>query len=367
MKTRILCLTTILSAILCLSAFAYTPPFNSDPKSGAAQLQKALSKYYEVARKGGWHKIVLSRKYYTRGQSSEEIKQVKERLRMTGDFNSSDDSPLFTEELSSAIRKVQRSFGEVETGVIDNLLVKDLNVPVHERVEQLEVNLDRWQSMQEQSAGTHLIANIPEFRLHVYEGNDEVFNMAIIAGKEGKETVTFNNEMKYIVFSPYWNVPQSIINEEIHPAMSKDRNYLRNNGYEMASDGSIRQKPGAGNSLGLVKFVFPNNYGIYFHDTPYKSLFKLQTRTFSHGCIRLAEPAKLAEYLLRNSPGWTAEKIQSAMHSGKEQRVNLPKSVPVMITYYTAWVDDDGLVNFRDDIYGLDKEAAKKLMKTAKL
>ncbi len=343
----------------------------NDPRAQFDLLQKELTRLYDIEKNGGWNKIVLTKKYYTKGQSSPEIKEVKQHLQLLGYLSSKDDSPLFTDELSQAVRKAKRSFGQVETGVIDADLIKALNVPIENRIEQLEVNIDRFRNMSQENTGTRLVANIPEFKLHVYEGQEHVFDMAIVVGREGKETVTFNDEMKYIVFCPYWNVPTSIVQEEIIPAMRKNKNYLNNNNYEVTgTEGglqAIRQRPGPGNSLGLVKFVFPNSHGIYFHDTPMKSLFKLQKRTFSHGCIRLAEPVKLATYLLRNDPGWTEEKIKAAMNTGKEQRVNLSTPVPVIITYLTAWVDDTGLLNMRDDIYGLDKEAAKKLVRTAKL
>jgi L,D-transpeptidase YcbB len=195
----------------------------------------------------------------------------------------------------------------------------------------------------------------------VYEGTKQVFDMDIVVGSEEHKTVTFDDEMTNIVFSPYWNVPPSIVENEILPAMRSDKDYLRNHNYEITGyeDGLpvIRQKPGPENSLGQVKFVFPNEHGIYFHDTPAKGLFQYPKRTFSHGCIRLANPAKLAEYLLRNSPGWTEEKIRTAMKSRKEQSVKLPTKVAVSLSYYTAWVDEQGQLQLRQDIYGLDKQA----------
>lgn len=243
--------------------------------------------------------------------------------------------------------------------MVDALLIKQLNIPVEDRIQQLLLNMQRFKNASPTNSGTRLVVNIPEYKLHVYEGQQEVFNMDIVVGTEEHKTVMFNDEMTNIVFSPYWNVPESIVENEILPAMNRNKSYLRNNGYEITGYENglpvIRQKPGPQNSLGQVKFVFPNEHGIYFHDTPAKGLFQYPKRTFSHGCIRLAEPTKLAEYLLRNSHGWTAEKIKKTMDSGKEQSVKLPKPVAVTITYYTAWVDDEGLLQLRQDIYGLDK------------
>jgi murein L,D-transpeptidase YcbB/YkuD len=328
-------------------------------------LQKQLNRFYEIEKKGGWKKIVTSKKFFLKGQSDAVIKQVKERLRISEDFNSNDTSSLFTDELVAAVTKVQKRFGFKQNGVIDIPLIKELNVPVGNRIVQLEANMERLRTQPPATTGTRLVANIPEFKLHVYEGSRHVFEMAIVVGTESNRTVAFNDEMTQIVFSPYWNVPPSIVQNEILPAMRKNRNYLRHNGYERIGmeDGlpAIRQKPGPGNSLGLVKFVFPNSHSIYFHDTPAKSLFEVRKRTFSHGCIRLAEPAKLAQYLLRNDQYWTPQRIEQAMHSGKEQVVTLKQPVAVSITYFTAWVDEEGLLNLREDIYGKDKEMSRKI------
>ncbi len=163
--------------------------------------------------------------------------------------------------------------------------------------------------------------------------------MDIVVGTSANRTVIFNDTLKYVVFSPYWNIPRSIVRNEILPGIRKSANYLARKNMEQTgfSNGLpvIRQKPGGSNALGRVKFIFPNSYSIYFHDTPSKSLFENKKRAFSHGCIRLAEPTKMAEYLLQNQPEWTAGKINEAMNSSKEKWVSLKEPVPVMITYFT--------------------------------
>jgi murein L,D-transpeptidase YcbB/YkuD len=189
--------------------------------------------------------------------------------------------------------------------------------------------------------------------------------MKVVVGAVAHNTVIFNGNMKYIVFSPYWNVPPSILRKEIIPGIKRNKNYLANHNMEW-NGGAVRQKPGPRNSLGLVKFLFPNSYNIYLHDTPSKSLFNESKRAFSHGCIRLSEPKRLAEYLLRNDPAWSEASITKAMNSGKEKYVTLKQTIPVFIGYFTAWVDHDGKLNFRDDIYGHDKEMAEHLFATAK-
>lgn len=355
---------TLIVSIMFSGAIALANPGVGTPAQYDL-LQKELDRYIEIERNGGWPKISMGKKHYMKGETAAQVAVIKQRLRATGDFTSADTSRVFTDELATAVKTVQRRFGFPENGVVDNQLAKELNIPVQTRINQIRVNMERLKSFPASTGGTRLIANIPEFTLHVYEGDREAFKMAIVVGKESNKTVVFNDEMKYIVFSPSWHVPASIVKNEILPAMRGSREYLwRHNyvieGYENGIP-KIRQLPGKGNALGQVKFVFPNNHNIYFHDTPSKSLFALRKRAFSHGCIRLAEPGKLAEYLLRNEPGWSPEKIRKAMASGKEQHVNLPSPIGISIAYFTVWVDESGLVNFREDIYGHDKADARKL------
>jgi L,D-transpeptidase YcbB len=329
------------------------------------QMQKELDRYYEIQKDGGWKPIKAGKKFYQKDESDPVVSTIKARLRASGEFRSRDKSPKFTQELVGAVKKAQRLFGFKENGVVDAALIRELNRPVEYRIAQLQVNMERMRTLPAVQEGTYLVANIPEFRLHVYEDGRHLFDMAIVVGTEGNRTVTFNDEMKQIVFSPYWNVPPSIVKNEILPAMQRSRSYLKRNGYEQTGTENglpvIRQLPGSLNALGGVKFLFPNSYNIYFHDTPAKSLFEVRRRTFSHGCIRLAEPARLAEYLLRNVPGWTPEKVSRAMKAGKEQWVELPHAIPVSITYFTAWVDHQGQLQFREDVYGHDKEAAARV------
>jgi murein L,D-transpeptidase YcbB/YkuD len=199
------------------------------------------------------------------------------------------------------------------------------------------------------------MVNIPQFLLMAHRGNNIEWSCPVVVGKSTNKTAIFKGTMKYVVFSPYWNVPRSIMNKEILPAMRRNKNYLENHDMEW-NGGKIRQKPGPQNSLGLVKFLFPNSFNMYLHDTPSKSLFKEEKRAFSHGCIRVSEPKKLAVFLLENDPEWTSEKIDEAMNSGKEQYVTLRKTVPVYIVYFTAFVDDKGKLNFREDIYHRDNQ-----------
>ncbi len=350
----IACLVLVFSFINNLQA---APPVEWPAQ--ASLLQKQLDRLTEVAGSGGWGTIQAKQKFYQKGQKAPAVVQIKYRLYRSGDLAENDKTDVFTEELAQAVQKLQRRFGFTENGVVDAALVKQLNIPVEKRIAQIHANLGRLQQLKQPAGGTWLVANVPEYKLHVYENNQQVFDMNIVVGSLDNKTVLFSDEIQYLVFSPYWNVPPTIVAEEILPAMRRNPFYLRNNGYEKTGteDGlpKIRQKPGAKNSLGRVKFVFPNSHNIYLHDTPAKSLFSLKKRAFSHGCIRLAEPAKLAEYLLRQQPQWSASQIEQAMNSGKEQRVDLSAPVPVAITYFTAWVDQEGQLNFREDVYGMDQ------------
>jgi murein L,D-transpeptidase YcbB/YkuD len=184
--------------------------------------------------------------------------------------------------------------------------------------------------------------------------------MNVVVGATAHSSVIFSGDMKYVVFSPYWNVPPDILKNEILPGIQKNPKYLAQHRMEW-NNGAVRQLPGPQNSLGRVKFLFPNSYNIYLHDTPAKSLFNESKRAFSHGCIRLAEPQKLAEYILRGDSAWTKQRIVKAMSGTREQYVTLKKTIPVFIGYFTSWVDRGGQLNFRDDIYGHDKKMAAHL------
>jgi len=175
------------------------------------------------------------------------------------------------------------------------------------------------------------------------------------------KTVIFSGNMSYIVFSPYWNVPQSIINKDVKPGMARNKNYLAKHNMEW-NNGQVRQKPGKNNSLGLVKFMFPNSHNIYLHDTPSKSLFEKDSRAFSHGCVRVGKPRDLAITLLKDDPDWTPERIDKAMNAGKETSYTLKNKIPVYIGYFTAWVGENGEINFYEDIYNRDQRLAEIMM-----
>jgi len=329
-------------------------------------LRRKLVQYDKIADNGEWDSIKISPKAkYKPGDSSVVIGALKKRLAVYDENQISDSTNRYDSAFAELVKRSQKSFGLKEDGIIDKPLIDQLNVPIKARIEQMLINLERMRWLPEKPDSNRIVVNIPEFMLHVLENNKQVMKMNIVVGKEGSGTVIFNDELKYIVFSPYWNVPRSIVKNEIVPAMKRNKNYLQSHHMEVTGNSGglpvVRQLPGAWNSLGRVKFLFPNNYNIYFHDTPEKDLFSREKRAYSHGCIRLSDPVKMAEYLLRNDSSWTAVKIKDAMMQGKEKWVTLKTPVPVYISYYTAWVDGTGLLNFRDDIYSHDKQMAEHL------
>jgi murein L,D-transpeptidase YcbB/YkuD len=330
------------------------------------KLKEQLARYTDIAKKGGWPMVNISgKKPLKQGESSPDIATVKTHLYLTGDLPVNDTSMIFNDTLTLALQSFQERFGLKTTGTINAETIKELNVPAIERVKQLLINLERMRWMPSQPEGKLILVNIPEFVLHVLENGKKVFDMKIVVGKEGHNTMMFTKTLNQIVFSPYWNVPPSIVKDELLSEMAKDPNYLANQNMEITgeSDGipEIRQLPGEKNALGKVKFLFPNSHNIYFHDTPAKSLFERNRRAFSHGCIRLSEPEKMAGYLLQNNPSWDEMKIIEAMNTGQEQFVKLKDPVEVFITYYTAWVDEEGRLNFREDIYKHDAKIKRKM------
>lgn len=360
---------TFLLSLLLLSGFIWPGIVHAQTQNNTAeankkqykQLSKAVNEYQKIKNRHDWTPISLSDKQVLKlNDTSEVIRKIYDRLKFLEDLQSFRSTDIFTTKLEDAVKRFQLRHGLEDDGIIGPAFIRALNMPLEKRIEQLEVNMDRLQMDTLPLTGSRIIANIPEYRLYVYEDNKEVLTMDIVVGKSTDPTMVFADTMEHIVFSPYWNVPASIVKKEILPQMNKNAGYLKKNNMEITGkvDGLpvIRQKPGPENSLGKVKFLFPNQHSIYFHDTPSKSLFERNSRAFSHGCIRLSKPMELARYLLRDQPEWSDEMILEAMNSGIEQWVNLIEAVPVSIIYYTAWVDQSGMVNFRDDIYGHDQE-----------
>jgi murein L,D-transpeptidase YcbB/YkuD len=371
---------SLLDSMVNKPADAFEEPVNRQYKLLRDQL-----KILAVLERSPWDSLKASRKLYKQGERDTIVAAVKQRLHVLGDLANADTSQLFTPLLDTAIRSFQDRMGLKTDGTIQPALLNTLNVSPHKRIQQILINMERIRWMPAESPAEYLLVNIPAFKLYVYDNNKLDWSCNVVVGKPGANTVIFSNEMKYVVFSPYWNVPPGILVNEVLPAMRRNPGYLARQNMEVVTgSGSpvnagslnwskysggnfpyiIRQKPGGKNALGKVKFLFPNEYNIYLHDTPSKGLFGENKRTFSHGCIRVSEPQHLAEWLLRKDAAWTPQKIVAAMNGSKEKFIGLKEKVPVYIGYFTAFVDSNGRLNFRDDVYGHDARLAATLFGT---
>lgn len=324
-------------------------------------LREQLKRYYEIERLSSWTPLIITEKKVRRGDTGAAIIQLKNKLSLLGDLPVADSGNRFDESLELAVKRFQSRYGLKEDGVIGGSTLRELSQPIDRRIRQILVNMERIRWVPEEPKSDYLLVNIPEFKLHVYEQGKYTHNMNVVVGTSTNSTVIFTGSLKYVVFSPYWNVPPGILKNEVLPGIARNPNYLASHNMEWYGNRKVRQKPGPKNSLGLVKFLFPNNYNIYLHDTPSKSLFKEDKRAFSHGCIRVSDPEWLADWLLRSDSTWTPVAIAKAMNAGKEKYVTLKQEVPVFIGYFTAWVDREGRLNFRDDIYGHDAKMIKKM------
>lgn len=329
-------------------------------------LKNKLLAYALIAERGGWDSLKLGiRKKLMEGEEDTLVTQVKRRLSLSGQYREDDSSNVFTPELKDSLKIVQQAFGLTGDGELGPATLTALNVSVEQRMRKILVNMERLRWLPAQPDSTWILANIPSFRLQVFDDDTTLQQMNIVVGTAGTRTVIFSDSLKYIVFSPYWNVPPSIVRNEILPAMKKNTNYLKRSRMEQVGTNGglpvIRQLPGPGNALGQVKFLFPNEYNIYLHDTPAKTYFSQNKRAFSHGCVRVGKPFELTKCLLRGDSSWNNGKILKAMTSRKEQWVTLQHPVPVFITYFTSWVDNNGRLQFWDDIYQHDERMINHL------
>ena len=336
-------------------------PFNSQYK----KLQNQLHYYYAIQKLFPTDSLVLDNNILQVGDSSNIIPSLKKRLYLLEDLAINDNTNIFDSSLLFAIYQIQKRYGLPISSNINNSFIQILNKPISRLIQQILINLERARWLPQEKDSNYFLVNIPEFTLHVFDNAVNTWDMNVIVGKAATSTVIFSGNLKYIVFSPYWILPNNIVKNEILPNFKKDQNYLEKNNMEQYGNSNglpmIRQKSGPKNALGLVKFLFPNSYEIYFHDTPNKNYFSSTNRSLSHGCIRLSEPKKLASYLLRNDTSYTENKIDSLMNLPKEKWIGLPKAIPVFIVYFTTWVDKNGLLNFRNDIYGHDEKMKTKL------
>jgi murein L,D-transpeptidase YcbB/YkuD len=358
-----------------------------------AELVRALAEYREIFRRGGWPEV-RGRSRLRRGDRGARVAALLRRLRTTGDLRSSaEPKPVYDRAVAKAVARFQARHGIPSDGIVGAATLAALNVPVEDRIQQIKLNLERYRWLPAEFEPRHIYVNIPEYELYGYDRGKPVLKMRVMVGDQYQDaTPVFADTMTFVVFRPEWYVPQRILVEEMIPEIRKKRSYLVRHHLEVVDANReslvlnprrvnwsrvdttqirMRQKAGSTNQLGLVKFMFPNQFAVYLHDTPDRDLFTRPRRTLSHGCVLVENPVELADYALAGQDEWNEEKIREAMetpHSADEggvldsNTVTLARPVPVYIVYLTAFVRD-GVLNFRRDVYGKDREAIARLGK----
>ncbi len=353
-----------------------------------ARLKAALADYRRIQQAGGWSRLPDGETLKL-DMRDPQVALLRQRLVEAGDLESPGADPeLFDLELEEAVKWFQYRHGLDQDGAVGPKTRAALNVPVEVRIDQMLLNMERRRWMPDDLGRRYIFVNLADFILKVVDGPKTIYDSRVVVGKPYHRTPVFSGDMTYIVINPYWHVPPSIARNEILPAVIKDPGYLSKKSFTVLSSwgadaavldpGSIdwpslkgkriaykfRQDPGDGNALGRIKFMFPNQFNVYLHDTPSKSLFARTVRSFSHGCIRVQNPANLAEVVLAGMEGWSLASIKAAIGNNKRRIVRLDEPLPVHLTYLTAWVNKDSSVHFRDDIYDRDKRLREALVRS---
>lgn len=330
------------------------------------KLQDVLKKYKKIERSNKWKPIVPAESPYKELRPdavSNTIAQVRTRLYILGDLPKDSKSDVYDRELMDAVMKYKVRNGFKPNYILAEEHIKEMNIPLADKMETLQLNMERCRAIAAQIAASdeYVLVNVPSYEL-IYVKNGKVqLTSSVFVGAPLTKTTIFNSEIDRIVFSPYWTVPQSIVQNELKSKIASDPNYLAEKNMEVVN-GQVRQKPGPDNSLGLVKFMFPNPDDIYMHDTPSKTLFDFEKRTFSHGCVNVKLAKELAIAMLKDYPEWTPEKIDKAMDGKTENSFKLTKKVPIFITYFTSLVNEKGEIGFFQDVYEKDAELDKTLV-----
>ena len=351
------------------------------------KLRKKLNSYKTIAENGGFQDVDLGR-VVDKGMRGYDIKQIKLRLKQTDDFNG-DINIQFDEQLHRAVINFQKREGLIPDGIVGKDTEIALNKDIDKKLKQITINMERMRWLPQKLGDIYIFVNIADYKLNVVEEQKNVMDMKVIVGKEQRSTPVFSDEINHLVINPAWNLPRSIAVEDKLPIIKENIDYLTNYNYKVLkiSEGKfeevdpkeidwegidkenfnyyLKQEPGPNNALGRIKFMFPNKYSVYLHDTPQKELFNKTERSFSSGCIRLEDPFKLAEYILKKNDLWEPDKIENILTSQEETKIDLPKEIPIHIIYMTSWVNDKNQLQFRDDIYNRDKrliEAFNKII-----
>jgi murein L,D-transpeptidase YcbB/YkuD len=338
-------------------------------------LRSALGRYRQIAASGGWPVVTqgMPDSVLRAAVHARHVPEMSDSASGETDVHTALDSATEATQAKHAARsplaaelvRFQAHHGLSASGRLDKETLAALNITADERVQQIAANMERHRWLPRTLGSRYIYVNVPAFRLDAYDSGQKALSMRVVVGAEyqGRTTPTFSDSMEVAVFRPYWNITPDIQRLEIAPKVASNPGYLESQNMEYYKDGGvtrIRQRPGGKNSLGLVKFLFPNDFNIYLHDTPAKALFAQDDRAASHGCIRVEKPAELAQWVL----GWDAARVQAAMNDGADnQTVKLPHKIPVYIVYFTAYLRDGELV-FADDLYGRDEALEKQIPAT---
>lgn len=315
-----------------------------------------------------------------RNYRGKRVSVLRSRLMISGDLGEIDnrETAMFDRDLEKAVKRFQKRHGLRVDGMAGAKTLKALNVTIVERINQIKANMERLRWIPNNFGRRYVLVNIASFSLHTIDNKEKVLSMRVVVGKKSRGTPVFKSRITHVELNPYWNIPPKIASEDILPKILKDADYLskeRIKVYEGWGKNApeidpelikwsklssqyfpykLRQEPGSKNALGRIKFFFPNKFDVYLHDTPARGLFNEIKRDFSSGCIRIEKPIELAGYLLNGDPRWTREKIPEIINEGKNQMIWVTKPIDIYMLYLTAWIDEEGILNFRDDIYGRD-------------
>ena len=349
------------------------------PQPGYRALKEALKRYRAISQQGGWP-VLPDNASWRKGDYGARFYLLRKRLELSGDLDSAESgySYLFDDSLETAVRQFQKRHGLKIDGIVGARTFVALNVPVLDRIRQIELNLERWRWIPHELGQRYLLVNIADFKLSIVEERQTVKEMRVVVGKDYRKTPVFSKKMIYLVLNPYWNIPRKIAVEDILPKLKRNSRYLSRHKikvYKSWRKGSpeidsksidwrrvdeenfafkLRMEPGPNNELGRIKFIFPNKFSVYMHDTPHRWLFKKSMRGFSSGCIRVENAIDLATYLLRDDPDWSRQEILEAIQTSERHIIRLRNPTVVHLQYWTAWADLEGLLHFRDDIYVRD-------------
>ena len=343
-------------------------------------LLKALVKYRQFREEGGWQTITFEDRKIEVGDTDPDIPKVRERLRAEG-FNpglAPDDPQLFDTGLETALKSFQKTRAMAVDGIIGPNTIDALNESVDDLIRKIELNIERARWLPSELGDRAVFVNIADYKLRMLRDDRIVDEMNVVVGTTRNKTPVFAETMEHVVINPYWNIPNSIIAGEIAPVAAKDPSYIARRDMEVLVGGNVvsassvdwqaaaagdvrfqlRQRPGPGNALGQIKFMFPNKYAVYLHDTPQDALFGEDRRAFSHGCIRVEDPVRLAGFVTDGMADWNADKVDETIRSGVRTQFDLEQELPVYITYFTAWVEPTGAITFGRDIYDRDNRIA---------